>query len=142
MSDYRVVFLDTGYAVALANHKDQHRAAALVLASRFQGTNTRMVTTRAVLLEIGASLAQPHLRAAAVQVLDDLETDSGVETVEVDAALYRRGLTLFRQRPDKGWTVTDCVSFITMKDRGIRDALAHDRHFEQAGFCALMRLVQ
>jgi len=142
MSSHKVVFLDTGYAVALANHRDQHRAAALALVRRFRGMSIRVVTTRAVLLEIGSSLAHPKLRAAALRSLDRWEHDPAVETVEVDAKLYRRALTLFRQRPDKGWTVTDCVSFITMKDRGIRDALAHDRHFEQAGFCALMRLVQ
>jgi predicted nucleic acid-binding protein len=46
---------------------------------------------------------------------------------------------LYRERPDKEWALTDCVSFIVMEDRGISEALTTDEHFHQAGFQALMR---
>ena len=40
---------------------------------------------------------------------------------------------------DKGWSLGDCVSFVVMEHRSITEALAHDLHFVQAGFRALLR---
>jgi hypothetical protein len=37
-------------------------------------------------------------------------------------------------RPDKEWSLTDCISFVAMNERNITDALTSDHHFEQAGF--------
>jgi predicted nucleic acid-binding protein len=53
--------------------------------------------------------------------------------------LFSRGHQLFIDRPDKTWGLTDCISFALMQERNIRDALTADRHFEQAGFVALLR---
>lgn len=46
---------------------------------------------------------------------------------------------MYRERTDKSWSLTDCMSFLIMRKRHIKTALAHDRHFEQAGFTALLR---
>jgi uncharacterized protein len=59
--------------------------------------------------------------------------------IPFDAGLMERGLALFAEREDKDWSLTDCVSFIVMQDRGITDVLTVDRHFEQAGFIALLK---
>lgn len=53
--------------------------------------------------------------------------------------LWRRGLGLYAARPDKAWSLTDCISFVVMTDRGLTEALTGDHHFEQAGFRALLR---
>ena len=53
--------------------------------------------------------------------------------------LFAAGLDLYRNRPDKAWSLTDCISFVVMRERSITEALAYDRHFEQAGFRALLR---
>lgn len=137
MIDRQAVFLDTGYAIALANPDDQHRGVALRLADELRALPRRVVTTRAVLLEIGNALASPQHRAIAVQILNALERD--VDVVEIDRTLYAEGLARFTVRPDKQWTLTDCLSFVVMESRTITDALAYDKHFEQAGFLALMR---
>ena len=50
-----------------------------------------------------------------------------------------RSVALFEERPDKAWSLTDCVSFVVMRERGIAAALMGDRHFEQAGFRAMLR---
>src|SRR5947199_324028 len=49
------------------------------------------------------------------------------------------GIQLYSQRPDKEWSLTDCVSFVAMQRREITDALTKDHHFEQAGFVALLK---
>jgi hypothetical protein len=50
-----------------------------------------------------------------------------------------RGLALYAARPDKEWSLTDCVSFLVMQDHGVTEALTADHHFEQAGFVALLK---
>jgi len=51
---------------------------------------------------------------------------------------YESGFRLYLDRMDKGWSLTDCISFVIMSERGISEALTTDRHFEQAGFSALL----
>jgi uncharacterized protein len=59
--------------------------------------------------------------------------------VYVDEILWEQGWTLFVERPDKHWSLTDCISFVVMQDQSIARAFASDRHFDQAGFERLMR---
>ena len=61
------------------------------------------------------------------------------EVVSISAALWNEALELYHQHRDKQWTLTDCASFIVMRERGITEALTGDRHFEQAGFVALLK---
>lgn len=133
------VFLDTAYAIALSSPNDQFHARAIALAEQLEALGIRLVTTRAVLLEIGNALSKQRYRQAAVQLLDSLEADPKVDIVPVSEQLYVRALQLYRARPDKEWGLTDCVSFLVMQDRGLTEALTTDEHFQQAGFRALLR---
>ena len=56
-----------------------------------------------------------------------------------EQALYERGWQLYRDRPDKSWSLTDCISFVVMNDMNLRDALTGDKHFEQAGYVAILK---
>ena len=107
-----------------------------------QGLNTRLVvTTELVLAETlnAYSANGPFVRGLAVRFVDALAADPKVEIISQTPALFAAALTLYRERADKAWSLTDCMSFSIMKTRGIKSALAHDRHFEQAGFKALLR---
>ena len=133
------VFLDTAYAIALSPPHDQFHASATELADQLETSGTRLVTTRAVLLAIGNALSKQRYRQAAGQLLDSLEADPTVDMVSLSEPLYARALQLYRERPDKEWGLTDCVSFLVMRDRGLTEALTTDEHFPQAGFRALLR---
>ena len=133
------MFFDTAYAIALAATSDQLHAQAAALAEKLKGEKIHMVTTQAVLLEIGNALAKRRYRAAAVQLLSALAADPSVEVVALSGALYEEAFQLYQGRPDKEWGLIDCVSFVVMKARGITEALTFDEHFEQAGFRALLR---
>ena len=133
------IFLDTAYAIALSAPTDEHHQQALQLAGRLELQQTRIVTSRAVFLEIGSALAKLRYRKAAVQLLQSLEDDPAVEIVPLTEELYRRALLLFADREDKEWSLTDCLSFLIMQDRQIQAALTTDEHFQQAGFRALLR---
>ena len=55
--------------------------------------------------------------------------------VEAGESPYRRGLALYDERPDKDWSLADCISFVVMRDAGLVEALTGD---QQAGFAALL----
>ena len=133
------VFIDSGIAIALASRRDQHHQRAVELATEIKSSATRLVTTQAVILEIGNSLSQTKYRAAGVRLISSLRSDSNVEIVSTDDELFDKSFALFADRDDKQWSLTDCMSFVVMDSRGITDALTPDHHFVQAGFNALMR---
>jgi predicted nucleic acid-binding protein len=133
------VFLDTAYAIALSTHTDQFHVSAVQLSEQLEASKTQMVTTRAVLLEIGNALSKVRYRLAAVSLLQAIETDSSVEIVPLSEELYANAFSLFCARPDKEWGLVDCISFVVMQERGIIDALTTDEHFRQMGFRPLLR---
>ena len=135
----RSLFLDTAYVIALAIPSDQYHEQALALDADLERERRRIVTTRAVLVEIGNALAQRSYRAASIAYLRSLEADPAVEVTPLTDELYQRAFSLYRSRADKEWGMVDCISFVVMEDEGIRDALTTDRHFEQAGFNVLLR---
>lgn len=133
------LFVDASFVIALVNAHDQLHAAALNAAGRVRIDCLRLVTTQAVLLEIGNALAKLRYRNDAVRLLSSLQSDPTVEIVTLSNALFDRAFTLFRERKDKEWGLIDCLSFVVMTERGIREALSADEHFEQAGFIASLR---
>lgn len=133
------VFLDTSYALALSAPTDQFHARALHLADELEAAKARLVTTRAVLLEIGNALARQRYRAAAIPLLRALEADRSVEVLPLSEELYARALALYCSRPDKEWGLIDCASFVVMTERGLTKALTADEHFRQCGFRVLLR---
>ena len=132
------VFLDTGFAIALLSPRDQYHAAALRLAAEIQRQGTKVITSDAVLLEIGAALAKLTYRLAAIKLMDGLRADPNVEIVPIDSRLFEAAYRLFRERPDKEWSLTDCMSFIIMQERHIFQSLAADEHFKQTGLIPLL----
>ncbi len=138
MNSHRV-FLDTSHAIALSAVTDRHHQAALDLSALLESENATLVTTRAVMLEIGNVLAKYRLRHIAVNLLAALEKDARLEIVPLSESLYERAFRLYRERSDKEWGLTDRISFVVMQERGITDALTMDEHFQQAGFRALLR---
>jgi predicted nucleic acid-binding protein len=131
-----VVFADSFYFIALSNPSDRHHSAAVLAA---QSLDSRLLTTEYVLIEVADALSAPRFRSEVAQFLRQLAADPGTEIIGSLGPLYERGLDLYARRPDKEWSLTDCISFVVMTDRGLTDALTGDHHFEQAGFRALLR---
>ena len=133
------VFADAGYWIALFNPRDQLHTKALTISNSLQGRT--IITSQMVLTEFlnhYAALGQ-SFRQHAVQVVRSLQDDPDVEIVPQTEAQFTAALTLYAQRPDKEWGLTDCASFLIMQEQGITEALAHDDHFYQAGFIPLLR---
>ena len=132
-------FLDSSFLIALAQVTDEHHRRAVEWGASTEQRRVELVTTRAVLLEVGSALAKVRLRQDAIRLINSLQTSAQVEIVPVTEEFIVRGWKLFCQRTDKDWSWTDCISFVVMKERGLMSALTSDQHFEQAGFTALLR---
>lgn len=137
----REVFLDAGYLVALELRRDQNHKAALAhwrehMGSRQIGrtSQTRLVTTTYVFDETLTFLNARGHHERAVQVGERLLHSPTVNLIHVDEALFQKGFVYFKAHHDKRYSLTDCVSFVVMDERGLATAFAFDRHFVQAGF--------
>lgn len=135
----RTIFVDTGYWIALIHPDDDLHEQALLITK--QVLPAELVTTELVLNELLNAFSRRGaiFREAAVNLIDALQEDETVEIIPQDMELFNAALELYRQRPDQAWSHTDCASFHLMRERNILEALAYDRHFEQAGFVALLR---
>ena len=129
-------FADTAYFLALLNPRDEWHPAAVSLSRRREGS---LLTTVWVLLEVGDALAAGPNRLWFPAWVDSLLASDELEIIPASNDWFFRGLILYRARPDKEWSLTDCISFVIMQDQGLRDALTGDLHFEQAGFNVLMK---
>ena len=134
------VFADAGYWIALFNPRDRLHSKALTVSQNIKGQ--RIVTSQAVLTEFLNYFAAfgTQFRQKAVQVIKSLQQSADVEIVVQTPEQFEAALVLYSQRPDKEWGLTDCNSFLIMHQREIREVLAHDEHFLQAGFIPLLRL--
>lgn len=127
----KVVFADTFYYLAWVNPRDQAHLAARQFSDSFRGT---LVTTSAILLELGGALCRSANRTHFLRLVDEIRQDTNTIIVPIDENYQNRGIELFRNRMDKDWSLTDCVSFVVMAELELKDALTGDHHFEQAGF--------
>jgi predicted nucleic acid-binding protein len=132
----RALFADSSYFIAVVSARDAFHDAAL----RWSRTDAGpVVTTEFVLLEVANKLSAGPARSAFTGLLLDLQTPPEVLVLPASTDLCREGVALFLDRPDKEWSLTDCISFVVMKRRGLTEALTADHHFDQAGFKALLR---
>lgn len=133
-----VVFADTFYWIALTNRRDRAHADVM----RFTATLAlrSVVTSDEVLTEFLAYCASDQLlRRTAGLAVNGLLNDPDIRIIPQSRSSFLEGLTLYNARPDKGYSLTDCISMQTMRREGLTEVLTNDRHFEQEGFRALFR---
>jgi uncharacterized protein len=130
------IFADTFYFLALLNPRDAAHPRAVAVARTIQGP---LVTTAWVLTELADAMSAPENRREFISTLKDLRQNPAVIIVPPDPPLFEEGIQLFANRPDKGWSLTDCISFVVMAKEDIKEALTGDKHYEQAGFVALLK---
>ena len=133
------VFADADYLIALLNPREElHQKAKAVSEALGQ---VRVVTSEVVLAEVLTFYADKGatVRETAARTVSGLASNPNVTVVQQTSLEFQEALSFYRQHKDKDWSFTDCASFRIMREAGLTDALSHDRHFEQAGFTALLR---
>ncbi len=134
----RRVFADAQYWVALLNDQDQGHSAALAISQTLRGV--MVVTTDEALTEVLAFFSERgrHLRQLAAATVRSIYANTMMQIVPQSRQSFLAGLALYEARPDKGYSLTDCISMVAMRREGITEVLTHDGHFTQEGFTILL----
>ena len=133
----KIVFADTFYWIALINVNDESHAQAIRIGQMY--SDRRVVVTDAVVDEVLNYFASKgdFLRMRAFDLSRRIDIDPDVLLIKHREDLRRSGLRLYYERPDKGYSLTDCISMVVMKQMGISEVLTQDKHFAQEGFTIL-----
>lgn len=130
------VFVDTSFLIALLNSQDADHAAAVSLQVDLKTQKTFKIISEYILLEFCDGLAKLRYRDLAVRSVELLKCDRTVEIIPASSQILHAAWQFFKSRDDKEWGLTDCTSFVIMRQLGLHVALTADRHFQQAGFQA------
>jgi len=132
------VFADTFCWYGLSNPRDQWHP--LVLEARARLLGRRLVTTEEVLVEfLGAMASSPFLRAAAHRLVEAIKADPIIKLLPQSNQTFSSGVHLYQSRPDKRYSLVDCISMNTCRSEGISEVLTNDHHFEEEGFGILIK---
>ena len=133
------LFADTFYWVALADFADSARQRAVAISA--ERAASRIVTTDEVLTGhlTFFSTAPQSLRREAAESVAGILANPVIRVIRQSRESFLTGIQLFRARPDKGYSLVDCISMQAMRREGLTEVLTNDRHFEQEGFRALFR---
>ena len=74
-------FIDTGFVIALVSRRDRYHAIAKHLSDQIEADGTRLVTSQAIILEIGAALSKSVFRSAAIRLIEAMQSDPLIEVV-------------------------------------------------------------
>ena len=131
-----MILIDTGYLIAMLRPADELHRRAMAWS---QVIRDEFVVTEHVLWETINQLSAPLERPAAHRMLAEVRADRFCRIILALPDLFEAGVRLHEQRPDKAWSLTDCICFHVMREQGITSALAYDHHYQQAGFDPLLR---
>ncbi len=132
------IFADSAYWIALINPKDQWRRRALEVSLELGEFS--IVTTDEILTETLNYFAESgeYFRGIVSREIEKILLNQNVEIIEATHENFSDGFELYRNRLDKDYSLTDCISMNSMRKRNISDVLTHDHHFEQEGFRLLL----
>lgn len=135
----RKIFVDTSYWIAVLNPTDSlHDFANNLTLTLFP---SKLVTSELILNELlnHYSGSGSRFREITSNLIRQIQEDENMEVIPITSQIFTKAFQLYAQRQDKAWSHTDCSSFCIMEELGITEALTYDKHFEQAGFVALLR---
>jgi predicted nucleic acid-binding protein len=131
------VFVDAGAWIAIADESDQHYRAATRLNRQLAANRTPLVTTVLAVAEAHSLTLRRGGYERAMSFLGTLRQSSRLMCVYPDAELGNEAELLLARYSDQDFSLTDAFSFAVMRQRGIREAFAFDKHFAAAGFTLL-----
>ena len=132
------VLVDTAAWIALVNTRDELHIRAEQTMAELRRRKVTLMTTDFVLLEVANALCASAWREKAVKLIDGLRALPDLRVVHAEASLLAEGWQLYRSRPDKEWSLTDCTSIVVAQRAHLEQVFTSDHHFEQAGFVKLL----
>lgn len=125
----RTIFVDTSYWIARSNRRDQLHQQARDLSQQLG--SVQLLTTELVLVEYLNYFSEfgAEMREKIATAVERILVKPNHQIIWQNQALFESGLALYKARPDKEYSLTDCVSMVVMRQSEIRDVLTHDKHF-------------
>ncbi|MFM8306494.1 MAG: type II toxin-antitoxin system VapC family toxin [Microcystis aeruginosa] len=138
----KTIFADTVYWVALINNLDDWHEKAIEMTRKLQ--QVTIVTTDEVFIEVFNNLSAygMSVRRKTLQVIKGLQNNPQILVIPQTHQTFQSGLDLYQNRPDKDYSLTDCISMQTMRQMNINEILTHDKHFTQEGFFILFQNIE
>lgn len=135
----KIVFVDTFYWVALINKKDTWHQRVRNYSDNL--SDVQLVTNQEVLVEtINFFASSPlEMKKGVYQLVNGIINDVKIKVIPQSENSFIISLDLYKKRFDKGYSLTDCISMMTMKNLNITEVLTHDKHFTQEGFIILFQ---
>lgn len=132
----RRVFADTVYWLAIFVPGDAWSGAAHAA----DCSDAVLVTTEEVLGEFLTAVSShgDHSRRLACRLVREILANPAIEVVAQSHESFLAGLALYERRPDKEYSLADCISMNVMRQKQIQEILTRDRHFSQEGFIRLL----
>lgn len=129
-------FADTCFWIALMHPGDKLHGQARALSK----SHTKLITTQEILSEFLTFFCCKGeiLRGTAFELVKTIQSNPNVTVIKQTPESFLKGIQFYASRLDKEYSLPDCISMVTMKERGIFQALTHDHHFTQEGFTILM----
>lgn len=127
------LFLDTSFIIALEDADDQNHQAAALYWKTFKKNPRKISITSYIFDETVTFLKRRISNEKAAEVGKLLLSSPTVELIHISEEHFDKGWRLFLKYHDKGFSFTDCISFMVMEEKGIKKALTFDEHFKQAG---------
>jgi len=134
----KTVFADTQFWIAIVNPRDQWHERALEVEANL--IEPFYITTEAVLTEVLTFFCEygAEARLKAATTVELILSEANTEVITVSHEIFTDGLELYKKRPDKSYSLTDCISMNICRTRGIAAILTHDHHFTQENLTVLM----
>ena len=128
------IFVDSFAWIVAINKSDNYHRASIKAVERLLKKKLKLITTNYVVVETINALSKAEYRKAVIAFIDKLEKSPSVEIFKITDEIYKSAWTLYQNRMDKDWGITDCTSFEVMQTLDIKVAFTNDKHFEQAGY--------
>jgi len=133
--------MDTAFLIDMIDNSDKYHEIATDCYKNLIRGKWLIITTDAILIEIGNGLSKLKWRQIAHQWIRMIQKSTGIfQVVPTTAIILNQAMELYGSRSDKEWGLTDCISFVVMSHYNLTTALTLDRHFEQAGFRVCLSL--
>jgi|ERR1051325_391544 predicted nucleic acid-binding protein len=133
----REYFVDAWFMIAVLDRSDAHHPQAVRLGDRIKRLPAALVTHEAVFTEVLAYFCDDGAQARERAVNMVRRSQALWTVVSIDRDLFDAALDLYAARPDKEYSLTDCMSMVVMREQRIEHVLTNDHHFRQEGFTVL-----
>jgi predicted nucleic acid-binding protein len=133
----KIIFADSFYWIALLSPKDTWHSRVIEWSQSYPDVS--LVITDGIIDEIFAHFSKQGdiLRGKVIELYQNILDEPNIQLIAYNQELRQAGIELYKKRPDKGYSLTDCISMVIMKKLNISEVLTNDKYFSQEGFTIL-----